>query len=577
MHRRRVLCSPLAAAALSTPMAMVMVMVMVTVASTSAHATTQATATMTTRATQRFALLVAAHDGGQDLPRLRYAGRDAARLHDVLVDVGGFSRADVVTLVDVDADGVRTGLEALGARVADARGRGDDVVVVVYYSGHASDGELRLGPSRLPMTELRARLEQTGADVRLAFVDACGAGAITRDKGAALAAPFVLQVDDAQGPRGQVLIASSSSSEVSQESDDIQGSFFTHYLSTGLRGDADRDDDGRVTLDEAYAYAYGRTVAATAATRSGAQHPTYAFDLHGAGSVVLSTPGGADVVVQFGDGLEGRYFVVDLDRQRFVAEVDKRRGDASSIALPRGQYAIKKRSGEHLLIARVQAREKGTIVVDDATMDRVSFADDFAKGSPIAVSADVSRQLALSLSVAAGMHGVVDARGDDGGLFPATPLLSLSGRVHGLLNRDLDLVLDAGGGRVSSRRVIDGGGLGTLRYATDVTQVQGGAAALWSVPLSAWFDRDVPFVVDVGPRMGGYFFAHDFTGGVRPAGVARQTYLTFSPGVQGDIGWTLSRMAHVEVGGRAQYLPYTIDELRHLVVLEGFASVWLDL
>jgi hypothetical protein len=529
-------------------------------------------------ATQRFALLFAAHDGGSDLPRLRYAGRDAARLGDVLVDVGGFSPSDVVTLVDGDDDDVRAGLQALTARVADAHGRGDDVVVVVYYSGHASDGVLRLGSSRLPMAELRTRLQDTGADVRLAFVDACGAGAITRDKGAALAAPFVLQVEQAEGPRGQVLIASSSSSEVSQESDDIQGSFFTHYLATGLRGDADRDDDGRVTLGEAYAYAYGRTVAATATTRSGAQHPTYAFDLRGAGDVVLSTPRGADVVFAFPDGLQGRYFVVDLERQRFVAEVEKKRGDASSIALPRGQYAIKKRNDDHLLIARVQAREKGTIVVDDATMDRVSFADDFAKGSPIAASATVSRQLGLSLSLGAGMHGVVDGGGfDDGGLFPATALLLLSGRVHGLLNRDLDLVLDAGAGRVAATRVVDGGGLGDLRYTTDVTQVQAGAAVLWTLPLSAWLDRDVPFVVDVGPRVGGLFFSHAFTGDVRPAGVAQQTYLTFAPGLQADVGWTFSRFAHIELTGRAGYLPYTVDELRHLVVLEAFASVWLDL
>ena len=53
------------------------------------------------------------------------------------------------------------------------------------------------------------------------------------------------------------------------------------YRHTGER-------DGRVTLDEAYSYAYGRTVAATAATRSGAQHPTYDYDLHGAGEVVLN-------------------------------------------------------------------------------------------------------------------------------------------------------------------------------------------------------------------------------------------------------------------------------------------------
>jgi hypothetical protein len=302
---------------------------------------TLAVAGPTRAAPQRFAVLIAAHDGGNGLPRLRYAGRDATRLADVLVDVGGFARADILSVVDGDAGVVRDLLEALRRRVEATKARGNEAIVVVYSSGHAQDGRLRLGDDTFAMSELRALLEDSGADVRLAFVDACGAGAITREKGATLAALFVIKVDDALQTTGQVIIASSSRDEVSQESDEIQGSFFTHYLTTGLRGDADRDRDGQVTLDEAYAYAYGRTVEATAETRAGAQHPTYDFDLKGRGDVVLTTPGGADVVVQFPGELEGRYFVVDLDRQLFVAEVDKRKDGTSQIALPRGQYAIK--------------------------------------------------------------------------------------------------------------------------------------------------------------------------------------------------------------------------------------------
>jgi hypothetical protein len=564
------------------PVVVVALLAILTAATTTAHA-----------ATQRFALLVAAHDGGDDLPRLRYAGRDAGRLADVLVDVGGFARADVLSVVDGEADDVRATFDALDARVRDARGRGDDVVAVVYYSGHAAAGALRLGRTTLPMAELRARLLATGADVRLAFVDSCGAGAITREKGASLAAPFVVKVEEELAAKGQVIIASSSASEVSQESDEIQGSFFTHYLATGLRGDADRDRDGRVTLDEAYAYAYGRTVAATAATRAGAQHPTYALDLHGAGDVVLTTPGGADVVVQFPDGLEGRYFVVDLDRQLFVAEVDKQKGGTSTIAVPPGQYAIKKRLDSHLLMTRVQARQKGRIIVDDAAMDRVSFADDFAKGSPVAVSTTVARSLGWSLALGAGVHGVVDpvraaAGDDDGGLFPATALVTLDARVHGLLNRDLDLAVDVGFGRVGATRVVDGGGLGTLSFPVEVTQVQAGVAVLWLLPLSTWTDGAVgadPSAggglrgvrVDVGPRVAGYHFTHAFVGDVRPVGVAQQTYLAFSPGVQLDVGWSPLSFAHLEVGARAHWLPYTVDDLRHLAVGEAFASVWVDL
>ncbi len=523
---------------------------------------------------QRFALLIAAHDGGKELPRLRYAGRDATRLADVLVDVGGFERADILSVVDGDASVVLDLFDELEQRVQQAKARGDDVVVVAYYSGHAQDGRLRLGQTTLEMSELRRRLETSSADVRLGFLDSCGAGAITQGKGATLAAPFVVRVDEDLSAKGQVIIASSSSDEVSQESDDIQGSFFTHYLASGLRGDADRSRDGRVTLDEAYAYAYGRTVAATSATRAGAQHPTYAFELKGAGDVVLTNPGDAFVTVEFPEVLEGRYFVVDLERQLFVAEVEKQKGGASRIALPKGQYAVKKRLDSHLLITRVQGLQKGTIVIDDATMERVAFNNDYAKGTPISVSASLDREIGFSLAGGVGLQQVLGPV-DDGGLFPTMPLFVLDARAHHLLRSQLTLDVDLGFGSVQAVRTVDGGALGSVDFSVQASEVQGGVAVLWEQPLRELLGSDV--VVGAGPRMAGLFFVHEFNGATRPQGLTQQSYLTFTPGIAAFVAWSPWDFAHLEVSARAQYLAYNVDELRHMAVLEGFASVWLDL
>ena len=523
---------------------------------------------------QRFALLIAAHDGGADLPRLRYAGRDATRLADVLVDVGGFQRADILSVVDGDAATVLDLFNELEQRVQQAKARGDDVVVVAYYSGHAQDGRLRLGKTTLEMRELRRRLETSSADVRLGFLDSCGAGAITREKGAVLAAPFVVRVDEDLSARGQVIIASSSADEVSQESDDIQGSFFTHYLASGLRGDADRDRDGRVTLDEAYAYAYGRTVAATAATRAGAQHPTYAVELKGAGDVVLTTPGDAFVVVEFPEVLEGRYFVVDLQRQLFVAEVEKQRGGASKIALPKGDYAVKKRLDSHLLMTRVEGRQKGTVVINDATMERVDFQNDYAKGTPISISSQLDRDVGVSLSIGGGVQQVIGPV-DDGGLFPTMPLIVVNARVHHLLRSQLTLDVDLGFGSVQAVRTVDGGALGSIDFAVQASELQAGVAVLWEQELKDLIGHDV--VVGAGPRMAGLFFVHDFNGETRPEGVTSQSYLNFTPGLAAFIAWSPLDYAHLEVSGRAQYLAYNVDEVRHMGVFEAFASVWLDL
>jgi hypothetical protein len=422
--------------------------------------------------TKRLGLLIANHEGGDELPTLRYVERDAQRLRDVLIESGGFDNDLITFLVDESADDVLEELAEIEKEIALLKKAGHEVVLLVYYSGHAANGVLRMGSSKLEMRKLKNLISASQADVRLAFLDSCGAGAMTREKGGRVAPPFVVSVEDAVQAKGQVIITSSSADEASQESDDIQGSFFTHYLTTGLRGAADQSGDGKVTLDEAYTYAYARTVATTANTRSGAQHPTYQYDLRGAGDVVLSKPGGADVILTFPEDLEGQYFVVDLDRQLFVAEIDKNAGAPSQISLPVGEYAIKKRLDTHLMMQRLEARNKGSFVVDERSMEQVSFEDDYAKGTPI-LNADLKAGLGFSMSVGTGLQAMpIDATG---GYFPVMPFLSIEGRLTNVFTEYLMLSVDLGVGfRQFDYQFQDGSGTLPISYS----QLQIGAAPM---------------------------------------------------------------------------------------------------
>jgi hypothetical protein len=226
-------------------------------------------------------------------------------------------------------------------------------------------------------------------------------------------------------------------------------------------------------------------------------------------------------------------------------------------------------------MTRVNARTKGVVVIDDAAMDRVAFKDDYAKGRPITVSNTIDRAVGLSLSLGAGGQATLSGV-DDGGLFPSLPLLVLDARVHNLLRSQLTLDVDAGFGSVAATRVVDGGGLGTLSFPVQASLLQGGVAVLWEQPLEELIGQEV--TVGLGPRMAGLLYVHKFTGGGNtPAGLEQQTYLTFTPGLSGFVAWSPVSFAHLEVGGRASYLAYNVDELRHLGVVEAFASVWLDL
>src|SRR5262249_48111245 len=206
---------------------------------------------------------------------------------------------DARLLTSASADDVRRALDDLKARISQAH---EETVFFVYFSGHAKDGDLRLGDSRMPLSELRDALRDAPADVRIGRLDSCQSGAITRSKGVRSAPAFDVQKAQAAStrPHGLVLIASSSADEESQESDDIGASFFTHYLASGLLGDADASGDGKVTLAEAYAYAYSRTVGETLS-----QHPVYLYDLGAAGDLVLTALAPAPGARAFPLGGEG--------------------------------------------------------------------------------------------------------------------------------------------------------------------------------------------------------------------------------------------------------------------------------
>src|SRR5439155_1903876 len=102
-------------------------------------------------------------------------------------------------------------------------------------------------------------------------------GGLTRVKGMHAGPAIELDLANDLATRGEALLTSSTSDELARESDNLKGSFFTHHLVSGLRGAADQSKDGRVTLAEAYQYAYGKTVAQAA----GGQHPTFKYDLAG--------------------------------------------------------------------------------------------------------------------------------------------------------------------------------------------------------------------------------------------------------------------------------------------------------
>ncbi|MBI5479753.1 MAG: hypothetical protein HY906_12895, partial [Deltaproteobacteria bacterium] len=223
--------------------------------------------------------------------------------------------------------------------------RGNPTLFTFYYSGHARATALALGREELSLAELRAELARLPATVTIAILDACQTGAISQIKGAAPAADFSFNSTQELNAAGLAIMASSTGSELSQESERLRSSYFTHHLLVGLRGAADSDGDGRITLAEAYRYAYHRTLAATAGTAVGRQHATLENDLRGKGELVLTYPARASAHLQVPAALSAEIVLQRQPGGAVVAELSKAAGERVRLGLAPGRYVALVRRG----------------------------------------------------------------------------------------------------------------------------------------------------------------------------------------------------------------------------------------
>ena len=333
----------------------------------------------TARAVTRYALVVGNDTGDGDEPRLRYAEQDAARFAATLEGLGEFAADDVVVLRGRDADAMRAALIALNDRIRTA-GAGD-AMLVVYYSGHADAEALHLGETTLPLTQLEQLVRGSPAAFRLLVVDACRSGALTRVKGGHLAPAFPIALGDTLAADGVVFWTASAASEAAQESDDIQGSFFSHFLVSGLAGPADSDGDGAVTTAEAYAYARAATLRASSRTLAGPQHPTFLDELAGRDAVVLTRPGVVGpqrAQLRVPDGRDVLVLVGSADGP-VLAEVGIH--DAvRRLNVRAGRYFIRERTEAHLLEGTVAVASGADRLIEDRELTPVDYVRVAAKG-----------------------------------------------------------------------------------------------------------------------------------------------------------------------------------------------------
>ena len=229
---------------------------------------------------------------------LRYADMDAQAFHDYLMGNVGVPAENVTLLLNEQATLMNL-KRTLGTELK--RKAAEKDTVIIYYAGHgapeadasASDDDglekyivpydadpKDLYSTGLPMREVETIFNRLAPERVIFISDSCYSGATagrtfaTASRRAVVSESFLTRLSKG---KGRIVLSASKASEVSEEREDLGHGVFTYYLLEGLRGNADTDRDGVITVDEAYGYVSRKVPEATGQN----QHPVKKGEVEG--------------------------------------------------------------------------------------------------------------------------------------------------------------------------------------------------------------------------------------------------------------------------------------------------------
>lgn len=229
---------------------------------------------------------------------LRYADLDALAFQEYLTRNVGIP-AEQITLLLNDQATLTNLKRTLGTELK--RKAAEKDTVIIYYAGHgapeadasASDDDgmekyivpydadpKDLYTTGLPMREVETIFNRLAPERVIFISDSCYSGATagrtfaTASRRAVVSESFLTRLSKG---KGRIVLSASKASEVSEEREDLGHGVFTYYLLEGLRGNADADHDGIITVDEAYSYVSTKVPEATGQN----QHPIKKGEVEG--------------------------------------------------------------------------------------------------------------------------------------------------------------------------------------------------------------------------------------------------------------------------------------------------------
>jgi hypothetical protein len=215
-----------------------------------------------------------------DIPKLKFADKDAKDFGDFLDNQKRlFRNVHLTRLINEDATRQKVEEQLFyGLRRA---GKAD--TVLLFFAGHGADDPAAPGEfffltydadPKIPQAS-SVNMSKAGFMSRLdskrvlLIADTCHSGGYSVHATRSVEPAFESFKRQLKESEGMIVLSASKSNEIALEKTELGNGVFTHYLLKGLKGAAEVDKEGRVTLPALYKYVYEKTIQET----GGLQHP----------------------------------------------------------------------------------------------------------------------------------------------------------------------------------------------------------------------------------------------------------------------------------------------------------------
>ncbi|MDZ8052325.1 MAG: caspase, EACC1-associated type [Aulosira sp. ZfuVER01] len=215
----------------------------------------------------KVALLVGVSEYEPGLNPLPGAVRDVEAVCEVLMhpEMGGFAASDIILLKNPERQTVEMAIETLFS------GRHKDDLLLLYFSGHGikdDRGRLYLATHNTSKTQqgelirstavsanfIHDRMSESRSRRQVVILDSCFSGAFA--EGLSAKDDGTIDIREQLGGEGRVVLTSSTSTQYSFEEQGQDLSIYTRFLIEGIKsGEADRDQDEFISIDELHEYA----------------------------------------------------------------------------------------------------------------------------------------------------------------------------------------------------------------------------------------------------------------------------------------------------------------------------------